>query len=481
MIPLAFNFALIDSNASLLYLDLDLELAPSEAPPPLPARPHSITIEPSTRADPLSAPISQATASAIPDHTQKLTHASSPPTTTPTRASSSSIRSSSSSSASSSSSKGPSTYEEYLALAKTMDFEMVRAAQFAYKSGVDFAGRPVVVVCGSIPPACTPEQLFLYIIDLLDPITEVDYSLVYVVMSEGKKPAFSFLRKFYGTMSRKYKKNLKQLFVVHPSFWVRTGFQFFRPFISSKFWKKVVYVDDVRQLYQYMSPSQVKFPTYVTSQPGFLKNTNAMFGQSLEFAMAHPMNDKLEVPCLVESAINALHANGIEVEGIFRISGNSTRIKELQDAYDKGNAPNLSNEDVHTVTSLLKRYLRELPEPLIPYTIFPSLVATTTEKDAEEIKLATMQALLCELQPTSFHILDRLTQLLSKIAASSEKNKMSPSNLAIVVGPNVMYSEESLSNPTAAMSSATAIINIYTFMINKVDAVFYPGRLKNSS
>lgn len=461
--------------------------APSEAPPALPPRPHSITVDHSTSSSPLQAPISQATASDTSITNQKQTRVASTPTSLSTKSRSATISSSSSSAASSSAPKAPSNYEEYLALAKTMDFEPVRASQFAYKSGVDFAGRPVVVVCGSIPPGFTPEQLFLYIIDLLDPITDVDYSLVYVVMSEGKKPAFSFLRKFYGTMTRKYKKNLKQLFVVHPSFWVRTGFQFFRPFISSKFWKKVVYVNDVRQLYQYMSPSQVKFPLYVTSQPGFLKSDNVMFGQSLEFAMAHPMNNNLEVPCLVESAINAVAAHGLEIEGIFRVSGNATRIKELQDAFDKGNASDLSHEDIHTTTGLLKRYLRELPEPLIPFSIFPSLVAVFTEQKnmdpgaAEEIRLATMQAVLCEIPSVSFHVLDRLTQLMSKIVALADKNKMGSSNLAIVVGPNVMYSEDSMTNPSAAMTSTAAIIHIYTFMINKVDAVFSPGRLKHSS
>ena len=438
-------------------------------------------IDPSTSLQPLDAPISQATSSSTSVSDQKLTRVSSPPSTTAVKSNPSSSKASSSSPASSSNAKSPSTYEEYLALAKTMDFEHVKAAQFAYKSGVDFAGRPVVVVCGSIPPACTPEQLFLYIIDLLDPITEVDYSLVYVVMSEGKKPSFSFLRKFYGTMSRKYKKNLKQLFVVHPSFWVRAGFQFFRPFISSKFWKKVVYIHDVRQLYQYMSPSQVKFPAYVTSQPGFLKNANAMFGQSLEFAMAHPMNDRRQVPCLIEAAIEVISNNGLEAEGIFRISGNSSRIKELQDAYDKGNPPDLSNEDVHTVTGLLKRYLRELPEPIIPFSMFTTLTDLNAKGVTDEVKIMTLQITLSELQSTSFHILDRLTQLLSKVVASVEKNKMGSHALAIVVGPNIMYSEDSITNPTAAMTSTSAVIAIFTFIIENVEPVFSIGRIKHSS
>lgn len=436
----------------------------------------------SAPAEPLSAATS---VDQEPLNTLKIDRASSsmPPSGEATFSGTASSSSSSSVATSSAPAKAPTTYEEYLALSKTMDFEHIKAAQFAYKSGVDFAGRPVVVVCGSMPPAVTPEQLFLYIIDLLDPITEVDYSLVYVVMSDGKKPSFAFLRKFYSTMSRKYKKNLKQLFVVQPSFWVRAGFQFFRPFISSKFWKKVVYVHDMRQLYQYMSPSQVRFPLYVTSQPGFLKSSNSntiLFGQSLEIAMTLPMNENLPFPALVQLAIDAITNQGLHTEGIFRISGNSARMKEIQASYDKGIKIALDAEDIHVVAGILKRYLRELPEPLVPFSTFTSLSAVANEVTPDDIKIATIQASLCELPAISFHILDQLTILLSKVAANHATNKMTASNLAIVVGPNIMYSEASMTNPTAAMSSTAAIVSIYSYMIAQIDTLFKPARLKNA-
>jgi Rho GTPase-activating protein 1 len=330
-----------------------------------------------------------------------------------------------------------------------------------------------------MPPAASAEDLFLYIIDLLDPITEGDYSVVYVVMSEGKKPSFSWLRKVYGTITRKYKKNLKQLFIVNPSFWVKAGFQFFRPFISGKFWKKVVYISEVRQLYQYMSPTQIRFPGYVTHQVGFIKNTNAMFGQSLEIAMAHPMNAGLQIPCLVQSAIEAITAHGIHLEGIFRISGNATRIKQLQESFDKGVPLDLIEEsDVHAVAGLLKRYLRELPEPLIPFSIFPSLLQVLSEPNPDDVKHAFIQAQLCELTPTAFIVLDRMIQLCVKIAAHESENRMGPSNLAIVIGPNIMYGQDAPGNPAAAMASASSVISIVTMLITHSDTLFSAGRTK---
>jgi Rho GTPase-activating protein 1 len=427
--------------------------------------------------------IAQLTAvSALPPFTGRLTaptpsSSNERPKTTP--ASSSSSSSSSTSSTAASSSKHGSTYDENLAMAKRTNFDAIREAHFAYQSGVDFAGRPVVVVCGAMPANASADDLFLYIINLLDPITEGDYSVVYVVMSEGKKPSFSWLRKVYGTITRKYKKNLKQLFIVNPSFWVKAGFQFFRPFVSGKFWKKVVYVSEVRQLYQYMSPTQIRFPDYVTHQAGFIKNSNAMFGQSLDMAMAHPMNEGLQIPILIQSAIEAVTANGLEVEGIFRISGNATRIKQLQETFDKGNTVNLIEEDdIHAVAGLLKRYLRELPEPIIPFSLFPLLISVATDHTPDDIKQALIQAQLCELTPTAFIILDRLIRLMVKIASHESKNRMGASNLAIVLGPNIMYGQDAPGDPTAAMTTASSVIAIVAMLINHSETLLSAGRLK---
>jgi len=360
------------------------------------------------------------------------------------------------------------------------DFSSIQRAEFAYRSGVDFAGRQVVVVCGAMPPGTTEDDLLLYFINLFDPITEGDYSVVYVVMSEGHNPGFAWFRKVYGTITRKYKKNLKQLFIVHPSMWVKFGFQFFRPFISSKFWKKVIYINEVHELYKFMSPSQVRFPAYVIQQAGFLKNSNAMFGQQLQLAMGHPMNQHLLIPYLVQSAIDTIRARGLTVEGIFRVSGSLQRIKELQDMYDKGTPVDLSKEpDIHAIAGLLKRYLRELPEPIIPFSMYNDLIAAATdEKTPIDVKCAFIQAQLCELDPTAFFILDQLIQLLSEIAAHSQENKMTASNLAVVMAPNIMYSEMTPTDPIAALAGPGAVISLITLLISKSETLLSTARTK---
>ena len=64
-------------------------------------------------------------------------------------------------------------------------------------------------------------------------------------------------------MHCRYKKNLKRLFIVHPSFWVKMMFGLCRPFISSKFWKKLSYIDDLAELYSFIPRSELTFPEEV--------------------------------------------------------------------------------------------------------------------------------------------------------------------------------------------------------------------------
>ena len=64
---------------------------------------------------------------------------------------------------------------------------------------------------------------------------------------------------------------------------------------------------------------------------------------------------------------------GLEEVGIFRLPGKASQIQALRELYDSGSQQDFpASEDVHNVASLLKLYLRELPEPVIPYIYYTS-------------------------------------------------------------------------------------------------------------
>lgn len=81
-----------------------------------------------------------------------------------------------------------------------------------------------------------PNFLFVlcsYLMHTLDSFVEEDYTIVYFHhgLNSQNKPPFRWLLQAYRTFDRKYKKNLKALYLVHPTNFIRVLWQLFKPFI----------------------------------------------------------------------------------------------------------------------------------------------------------------------------------------------------------------------------------------------------------
>ena len=60
-----------------------------------------------------------------------------------------------------------------------------------------------------------------------------------------------------------YKKNLKELYVVHPDFWVKMSMMFMSTIVSKKLKTKTIMVKRVAQLFSYFDPTQLSLPEHV--------------------------------------------------------------------------------------------------------------------------------------------------------------------------------------------------------------------------
>ncbi|CAK7901571.1 GTPase-activating protein Sac7p [[Candida] anglica] len=80
------------------------------------------------------------------------------------------------------------------------------------------------------------------------------------------------------------------------------------------------------------------------------------------------------IPLVVAKCAIYIKSNGLNVEGIFRVGGSSKRLKELQHIFntppDFGKKLNWEGYTVHDASSILRRYLNALPEPLIPLDLY---------------------------------------------------------------------------------------------------------------
>lgn len=134
--------------------------------------------------------------------------------------------------------------------------------------GTDRLGRPVLVVNACKLPTYGEmdfDRFLQYFTRTLDKVVEREYILIYFHhgLVPGNRPPFSWVREVYMQFSRKYKKNLKMCYIVHPTTLIRIIINLLRPLISVKFGKKIRYVNHLRGISDVVDLSQMRIPSIV--------------------------------------------------------------------------------------------------------------------------------------------------------------------------------------------------------------------------
>ncbi|KAG0274805.1 hypothetical protein BGZ95_009440 [Linnemannia exigua] len=147
------------------------------------------------------------------------------------------------------------------------------------------------------------------------------------------------------------------------------------------------------------------------------------------------------VPLVVEKCIEAVDERGLEVEGIYRRSGMAAEARQLVQAYDIGMQPDLMDtniyQDICSITSVLKQYLRSLPQPLIPYDLYADFMEAISLPQ-NEAKVQTFKDLMDRLPVAHYATLKVLLEHLDRVTEQDKINLMNAKNLSVVFGPTLM-------------------------------------------
>ncbi|XP_018533370.1 unconventional myosin-IXb isoform X2 [Lates calcarifer] len=154
-------------------------------------------------------------------------------------------------------------------------------------------------------------------------------------------------------------------------------------------------------------------------------------------------NKTTPVPKVVELLLMHVEINGLYTEGIYRKSGSTCRARELHQILETNpEAACLDNYPIHTITGLVKRWLRELPDPLMTFSLYSDFLhAAELPEKAERIRAVYQK--VDELPPSNYNTLERLIFHLVRVAKEEDHNKMSASSLAIVFAPCILRSPDS--------------------------------------
>ncbi|XWW96912.1 hypothetical protein V2A60_004892 [Cordyceps javanica] len=148
--------------------------------------------------------------------------------------------------------------------------------------------------------------------------------------------------------------------------------------------------------------------------------------------------DKTEfwMPAFPWRAIDYLNYKGCDVEGLYRVPGSGPQIKKWQRRFDEQYDVNLFEVDdlydINIVGSMLKAWLRELPDELFPKEAQDRIARECA--GSEEVPQLLIDE-LANLSPFNYYLLFAITCHLSLLLAHSDKNKMDFRNLCICFQP----------------------------------------------
>ncbi|XP_067333513.1 rho GTPase-activating protein 44 isoform X5 [Channa argus] len=198
------------------------------------------------------------------------------------------------------------------------------------------------------------------------------------------------------------------------------------------------------------------------------------FGKSLE---EHLNISGREIAFPIEACVTMLLECGMQEEGLFRVAPSASKLKKLKASLDCGvlDVQEYSS-DPHAIAGALKSYLRELPEPLMTTELYDEWIQASNIQDMDK-RLQGLMA-VCEKLPTdNLNNFRYLIKFLAKLSEYQDANKMTPGNMAIVLGPNLLWTHTE-PNMTEMMTTVSLqIVGIIEPIIQHADW-FFPGEVE---
>ncbi|KAL9538766.1 hypothetical protein MBANPS3_010691 [Mucor bainieri] len=217
-------------------------------------------------------------------------------------------------------------------------------------------------------------------------------------------------------------------------------------------------VDKINNQYEakkFNASSTAVVKKYPKPEPIYYENHHVgvckdlIFGTSLtEYAQQRNRSP----PLLITKCIEAIERlGGLEKEGIYRVSGKQSNMEKIKHAFELDEeaviiGQNEVPEDVVSIASVIKIFLRELKSPLFPFKLTDRLVyspqkatmlTSKVEIPDQELRLMNLLTRLLKLPPANYDTLKALIHHLSKLHAHVEKNKMTTSNLTLIFTPAI--------------------------------------------
>jgi len=208
----------------------------------------------------------------------------------------------------------------------------------------------------------------------------------------------------------------------------------------------------------------------VDSKEPVKERDSQIFGVELTTIMLR-RNEVELIPRQVKDMMDYILKYGLEITGIFRISGGNEFKDRWIKLLDQGESaqimimnPKATDDTCHNMSSIFKHWLRSLPTPLLTFDLFDEFVKVPT-LDSKDEKLVRYAELIGKLPNSHRNMLNALIDMSQKVANKKDINMMPPENVAVVFALNILTPKDEMK----AQMMIQSIVKVYTELV-----VFYP-------
>ncbi|XP_037635877.1 protein FAM13B isoform X2 [Sebastes umbrosus] len=205
------------------------------------------------------------------------------------------------------------------------------------------------------------------------------------------------------------------------------------------------------------------------NEGGSSASTTRVFGVPLEEVTRTHTISGHEVPALVKHIVDYIEEHGhLDLEGLFLVNGNAERVDWLRQRYDSGEEVELEKEaDLASAVSLLRLFLQELPEPVIPTAIQGHILQLHQDYSNEEDLCRNLKYLLQQLPQLNYGLLRFLCRFLASVA-SLQQESWNIGTLAAVFGPDIFH----LSTEGEDLRDQESVSRVLAELLDNQDGLF---------
>ncbi|OWK57215.1 Rho GTPase-activating protein 28 [Lonchura striata] len=187
---------------------------------------------------------------------------------------------------------------------------------------------------------------------------------------------------------------------------------------------------------------------------------NGLFGVPLTVLLENDQKKVpgTKVPLIFQKLLLKLEETGLETEGILRVPGSASRVKNLhqeleakfyEDTFDWDQVRN------NDAAGLLKMFIRELPSPLFTVEYLPAFIMLVEKISKIKLQLQALHLLIMLMPEANRNTAKAFLQFLKKVVANEGKNKMNLWNVSMIVAPNLFIYKGKRANQQEMQAAAT--------------------------